>query len=1015
MTSGQGSDGSSLHMRTCRMAQPKPAVPSPLSPASLARGADRLGAAARNAVEVARLGGLETDEESSPYDVVHHDRIYRLRRYFPELAMTHAGTLRPALILVPPMMLTAEVWDVSTAISGVRLLAEAGIDPWVVDFGAPEHEAGGLERTLTDHVVAVSDAVERVREVVGADVHLGGYSQGGMFCYQTAALRRSAGIASLVTFGSPVDTLGMIPFGLPDELVTRGLSFLAEQLIADRHLPAWASRTGFRLLDPVKSIRQRFDFLRQLHDRESLLPREKQRRFLMQEGWVAWPGPALAELVQQIVAHNRMLSGGFVIEGRTVTLADIDCPILCFVGEKDDIAPPPVVRAVRRAAPLADAWERSLPAGHFGLVVGSTAVDQAWPVVSQWLQWRAGAGPRPSSIRPIPELPASVEPAELRPLGPADGAALAANLSIAALRGAARAATRATRTVESMARNVTTTLPRLVRLDRVGPTTRVSLGLLLDEQAGRGPDATFFLFEDRGHSYGDAKRRIDNIVRGLISVGVHQGEHIGVLMDMRPSALAVVAALSRMGAVAVMLRPDGPLAREAELGGIRRLIADPEHAEAAARLDGIETMVLGGGGEPRELGFGLTDLEQIDPDDVPVPAWYRPNPGRARDLAYICFTGGGAATKANHITNRRWALSAFGTASAAALSGADTVYSVTPIHHPSGLLTSIGGAVAGGARLAVATTFDPATFWDEVRRYGVTVVSYTWTLAHDLVNAPPSPLERHHPVRLFMGSGMPKGLWRRILDRFAPARVLEFYASTEGRAVLANLGGGKPGAKGRQLPGSADSKIAAYDPDNDRLEAGADGFAVECRPGKVGLLLARADHDLAASHATPLRGVFRRDDAWLSTGDLFRIDADGDHWLVGAVDELIDTRFGKVGPRPVEDALADLAGVDLVTVYGVPQPDGPGLLVAAVTQQPGATIKLRDLDELVGQLPDWQRPDIVRVVAAIPTTTWFRLRNDSLCAEGVVAARAGHPAWILGRATGRYERITASMRNRLRS
>ena len=31
----------------------------------------------------------------------------------------------------------------------------------------------------------------------------------------------------------------------------------------------------------------------------------------------------------------------------------------------------------------------------------------------------------------------------------------------------------------------------------------------------------------------------------------------------------------------------------------------------------------------------------------------------------------------------------------------DTVYSINPLYHPSGLLTSIGGAIAGGARLAI--------------------------------------------------------------------------------------------------------------------------------------------------------------------------------------------------------------------------------------------------------------------------------------------------------------------------
>ena len=152
------------------------------------------------------------------------------------------------------------------------------------------------------------------------------------------------------------------------------------------------SRTGFRLLDPAKTMRQRLDFVRQLHDREALLPRERQRRFLEAEGWVAWPGPALADVIRQFGVHNRLVSGGFVIEDRLVTLADMTCPILAFVGETDEIAPAKSVRAARWAAPRSEVYEVTLPAGHFGLVVGSTAVETTWPTVAAWAHWRADDG-----------------------------------------------------------------------------------------------------------------------------------------------------------------------------------------------------------------------------------------------------------------------------------------------------------------------------------------------------------------------------------------------------------------------------------------------------------------------------------------------------------------------------------------------------------------------------------------------------------------------------------------------
>src|SRR5579864_564319 len=151
---------------------------APLLPDALARPIGRLGAAAQNALEVARFGGLATDEVSSPYEVTVARRVFRLRHYY-------AGEVRdagPPIVLVPPLMLAAEIYDVAPTSSAVSILREHGADPWVVDFGAPERQEGGLERTLADHVIAVSDAVDAVKAATGRDVHLVGYSQGGMFC-----------------------------------------------------------------------------------------------------------------------------------------------------------------------------------------------------------------------------------------------------------------------------------------------------------------------------------------------------------------------------------------------------------------------------------------------------------------------------------------------------------------------------------------------------------------------------------------------------------------------------------------------------------------------------------------------------------------------------------------------------------------------------------------------------------------------------------------------------------------
>ncbi|WP_019873276.1 alpha/beta fold hydrolase [Sporichthya polymorpha] len=944
----------------------------------------QLGATVANASEVIRYGGLLTGELPSEFSVVARRSMFRLRRYFPDDVNSGAPVL-----LVPPLMMSADVYDVSPSTSAVRFLHESGLDPWVVDFGAPEREEGGLKRTVVDHVLAVHEAVDLVRAHTNRDVHLSGYSQGGMFAYQVAAYRRSSGIASLITFGAPVDSRATRVFGVvAEDVITEVAGLLADHVLVHVSLPAWASRFGFRLLDPVKSTRTRLHFLLQLHDREALLPREGQRQFLDNNGYVAYPGPAIAEFVKNFLAHNRMLQGGFVIGDVMSTLADITCPVLAFVGTLDSIAPPPSVRAIARAAPKADTFEVEVPTGHFGMVVGSGASRATWPRVADWVTWRELRGgraeDRPDAIAVL-DVDAEFEP---RPnTAPLHAGVDVAGYAVTVAWSGLGAAAGGLRALISLAGDAQHVLPRLARLERLSADERVSVGALLEERTRNNAADHFFVFDGRGHTYADAGVRVDNVVRGLLSIGVRPGDSVGVLMSTRPSALVATAALNRIGAVAVMLRPDGATAVEARLGDVKRIIADPEHAEAARAARKVSVYVLGGGGAPRTLGPGITDLERITPALVQIPEWYVPNPGRASDLAFLLFTGEGTTTRCHRITNGQWARSAYGTASAAKLSPADTVYSVTPLHHAAGLLTSVGGALAGGSRLALATSYDPATFWSEVRRYGVTVVSYTWTLLRDLIEADRVPGERHHPVRLFVGSGMPTWLWQRTVDRFPTAGVLEFFASSGEDVVLANLSGRKVGAKGRPIPGSAEVAVVSCDLATGELRRDLDGVGARCAPEEPGLLVARC------SPTTPdaLRDVLAPGDAWRSTGHVFRRDADGDHWLIGALADLVHTAGGVVPPAPAEDALGTLDEVELVAAYGVrvdTESDTPPAeeLHAALVLRRGRTLDAPAVTAALAGLSALHQPAVVRVLPTIPVTTWWRPLRAALRADAAAEA-----------------------------
>lgn len=366
----------------------------------------------------------------------------------------------------------------------------------------------------------------------------------------------------------------------------------------------------------------------------------------------------------------------------------------------------------------------------------------------------------------------------------------------------------------------------------------------------------------------------------------------------------------------------------------------------------MRVLVLGGG-DIRDLHVtddaDVVDMEQIDPDQVALPGWYRPNPGLARDLAFIAFSTLGGELVARQITNYRWALSAFGTASAANLGRTDTVYCLTPLHHQSGLLVSLGGAVVGGTRIALSRGLRPDRFVQEIRQYGVSVVSYTWAMLREVIDDPSFRLSGGHPVRLFIGSGMPTGLWERVIDIFAPAHVVEFFATTDGQAVLANVSGAKIGSKGpraaRRRAGRTGRLRRRRRPDPRRQprvrapRGGQRGGGVAGPPARTG-----------RPTASVKRGVFAPADTWVSSEYLFRRDADGDYWLVDNRGAVIHTVRGPVFAMPISDAVGRIGAVDVAVTYGI-EARGRQLAVTALALCPGGSITTAELTEALADLP----------------------------------------------------------------
>jgi 2-furoate---CoA ligase len=191
---------------------------------------------------------------------------------------------------------------------------------------------------------------------------------------------------------------------------------------------------------------------------------------------------------------------------------------------------------------------------------------------------------------------------------------------------------------------------------------------------------------------------------------------------------------------------------------------------------------------------------------------------------------------------------------------------------------------------------------------------------------------------------MTSSLVERCREVFRPQLFVNHYGSTEIYTFSVHRDqAAKPGCAGR----------AAL---NARLRLGADD-EIECH----------LDSDEAFT------GYWNRPDAderairegWYRTGDVGRIDQDGDLWVVGRVDDMVVSGGENVHPLEVEDVLAAHPGVAEVAVIGAPDERLGQRVVAVVVGT--ATEEELDAHCLASEtLARFKRPREYRFVEELP-------------------------------------------------
>jgi 2-furoate---CoA ligase len=447
----------------------------------------------------------------------------------------------------------------------------------------------------------------------------------------------------------------------------------------------------------------------------------------------------------------------------------------------------------------------------------------------------------------------------------------------------------------------------------------VNLALSLLYATERTPHADALVGETTRLTYTQLCERAGRIASGLASRGVQRGDRVACVLANDPDTVELYWGCQWLGAVVV------PLSHRISESDLEYCIGDC----------GADVLIRDSG-DVRELAAadehaGALDLDECE---ASIQLYTSGTTGRPKGVprSHGADRAGGISQVLQH-----------------GLHPGHRTLGVMPLYHTMGLHSLIAASVVGGCFVA-QPSWDPEQALGLIERERIDTLYLAPTLFYDLVHHPRLDDFDTSSVRAvaYAGSPMASALVERVAEAFEPEIFVNHYGSTEiytfsvQRAQQA-----KPGCAGR----------AAL---NARLRLDPPG------EGEV-LCHMSSDEAFARYWNRPDADEKAIRDGWYHTGDIGRIDEDGDLWVVGRVDDMVISGGENIHPVEIEDVLAGAPGVGEVAVVGAPDERWGQRVVAYVVAEGDVTADELDAFCLGAEtLARFKRPREYRFVSELP-------------------------------------------------
>lgn len=540
---------------------------------------------------------------------------------------------------------------------------------------------------------------------------------------------------------------------------------------------------------------------------------------------------------------------------------------------------------------------------------------------------------------------------------------------------------------------------RIAWIDRSYPVwERHTLSSRLDVIAAQWPDRPCVVTPQRTWSYAEIAEWSVRLAKGLVAQGLRPREHVAIIMNNYPEMVALLYAVSRVGAVAVPLnsrlrRDDlAYVLRQSDaamlvtmdqfrdlnyIATLQDLAPELMAGQISPDFPKLRRVMVHPTGAAREGAVRpahcptLGEVAAMDPD---ADRWaaVASRTQYPDEVAVLLYTSGTTdSPKGVLLTHDMLWRSALGSCYNRAVPAGVRIFVTLPIYHVFGLVEGMLVAPLMGGAVVLQTSFDAVEALDIIEKCRPDDFLAVPSLVLELLKQDLSGRDFSSLRAMYCaGQAVNGNLWRRIQEELGIRELNTGYGMTEVSSGSMQTPPGSPLSVietrvGRVLPGGAAGcpelggnliEYKVVDPiTGEDLPPGSEGEWA-CR----GPIVTRGYYNKPLETAAVIDK-----DGWLRTGDLGIIHPDGLMQLTGRSKDIYRVGAENVNPAEVEQCINQLPEVLNTVAVGVPDPKLSEVGMVFVELRPGQTLTVPDvIDHCMARLARFKVPKYVRFVKA---------------------------------------------------